>query len=146
MFKSKGLNIVFIIMAVVIFLGISSFLVMNYIKGNHTSAANDEVTIDDIVENLTVDTEEITTNLRDDDYIKVTFKIQVSNKEAKEELGKREFQVKNAIIYTLSGLTPKVLLGPKGLANLEAMLKEKLNAFLERGQVTHVYTTEKIIQ
>lgn len=133
-------------MAVIVFLGISSFFVMNYIKADHTSAAKNEVSIDDIVKNLTVDTEEITTNLKDDHYIKVMFKIQVSSKDAKDELGKREFQVKNAIIYTLSGLTPKDLQGPEGLSKLEVKLKGKVDGFLKHGQVTHVYTTEKIIQ
>nr|WP_275583919.1 flagellar basal body-associated FliL family protein [Scopulibacillus daqui] len=95
---------------------------------------------------MTFETDEMTTNMKDNHYLKVQFKIQLSNKEAKEELTDRAFQVKNTIIYILSGLTPRDLQGPKGLKNLENSIKYKVNQYLESGQVTHVYTTEKIIQ
>ncbi len=145
MFKSRGLNITFLIMGVVIFAGLVLFIVMNVIKPGDATTAKAE-NIDNIVKNLTVDTEEITTNLKDDHFIKVQFKLQASDKDTKDELTKREFQVKNAIIYTLSNLTPKDLQGSDGLNKLESLLKAKINSYLKKGHLTHVYTTEKIIQ
>ncbi|MCL1630877.1 flagellar basal body-associated FliL family protein [Sporolactobacillus sp. CPB3-1] len=72
--------------------------------------------------------------------------MRVSNKDAKEELEKRSFQVKNAVIYTVSGMEPDDVQDQEGISNLENMLKNKINGFLESGNVVHVYTTEKIVQ
>ncbi|MFC7392557.1 flagellar basal body-associated FliL family protein [Scopulibacillus cellulosilyticus] len=147
MFRSRGLKIFFIVVFSVIVIGLAGYLWFYFMDSNKIGSAKDKNNdIKYIIKNLTVDTDEITTNLKDDHYIKVQFKIQVSNKDAKKELTDREFQVKNAIIYILSGMTPRDLQGPKGLTRLENLIKSKINQDLESGQVTHVYTTEKIIQ
>jgi flagellar FliL protein len=119
-----------------------------FIMSNQAGARQDVVNpdINQIVKNLTVETGEVTTNLKDDHFIKVNFNIQVSNKEAKDELTKRLFQVKNAVIYILSGMTPNDLEDQKGIANLEKLIQSRVNDFLQNGHVTHVYTTEKIVQ
>ena len=60
-----------------------------------------EPTIDEVIK-YSVDIPEITTNLANDDYIRISFKIQTDGKKAKEELEKRIFQVNNIIILELS--------------------------------------------
>ncbi|GGL44062.1 flagellar basal body-associated FliL family protein [Sporolactobacillus putidus] len=144
MFKNRVINITFIIMTLMIIGIITVFFVMNGIAQSKSDVKNPS--IDQIVNNLTLATGEITTNISGDHFIKVDFNIQVSNSAAKDELSKRSFQVKNAVIYTVSGMTPANLQDQKGLANLENLIKNRLNSFLRSGTVTHVYTTEKIVQ
>jgi flagellar FliL protein len=103
-------------------------------------------TADQIVNDLTVETGEVTTNIKDNHFIKVSFSIQVSNKKARDELNKRSFQLKNAVIYTVSGMNAEDLQDQKGMRNLENLIKTRINEFLESGHVTRVYTTQKIVQ
>jgi flagellar FliL protein len=142
MFKSKVLNIVLLTMACLTIVAVISFYYLNH----KAESASKPPTIDDIAKNLSVETEEMTTNLADDKYIRIKFTIQVSNKEAKDELEKRQFQVKNTILYLLSNMTEKNLRGQAGLKQLESSLQQKLNALMTKGEVVHVYTTEKIIE
>ncbi|TGB00288.1 flagellar basal body-associated protein FliL [Sporolactobacillus shoreae] len=144
MFKSRGLNVLFILMILVI-IGtvVAYFMLSNYAQGKNDVQ---NPSIDEIVNDLTVDTGEITTNIQGDHFIKVDFNIQVSNKDAKDELTKRSFQVKNAVIYTVSDMTPQDLQNQKGIASLEDQIKNRINSFLDSGTVTHVYTTEKVVQ
>ncbi|MFD2616882.1 flagellar basal body-associated FliL family protein [Terrilactibacillus laevilacticus] len=146
MFKSKGMNILFTIMAIFIFVAVAGFFVVNMIHEHKTSAQKKDISIDTIVNDLTIDTEEMTTNMKDNHFANVQFKIQVSSKDAKEELTKREFQVKNAIILILSNLTPNDLQGSKGIDRLQQLIKDQINAFLKSGRVVNVYTTKKLIQ
>lgn len=112
----------------------------------HASASQKAPSIDQIVNQLSVDTDEITTNLADNKFIKIQFKIQVSNKQAKKELTERQFQVNNTILYILSNKTETDLEGQNGIKNLEEDLQSKLNQLMVSGKIVHVYTTEKLIQ
>lgn len=134
----------FIFMVLIVIGSVATFLVMS----NRASGSENIVdpNIDQIVNDLTVSTDEITTNIKDDHFAKVNFNIQVSNKNTKDELTKRMFQVKNAVIYTLSGMTAKDLQDQEGISRLENTIKSRVNGFLKSGQVTHVYTTEKVVQ
>jgi len=142
MFKSRALNIFLIILAVLTLALIGSYYYLTH-KPAPTTASP---TIDDIVANLSVDTDEITTNLKDNKFIKIKFKIQVTNKEAKKELTSRQFQVNNTILYILSNKTEQDLEGQGGLKALESTLQSKINLLMKTGKVVHVYTTEKLIQ
>ncbi|RYM07176.1 flagellar basal body-associated protein FliL [Sporolactobacillus sp. THM7-7] len=144
MFKSRGMNILFIVMVLLIVAVAAGFFVVNRMAEDKTDVVHPN--IDQIVKDLTVETGEITTNIKGDHFIKVNFNIQVSNKDAKDELTKRSFQVKNAVIYTVSGMSPNDLQDQKGIVNLERLIGDRVNGFLDSGHVTHVYTTEKIVQ
>jgi flagellar FliL protein len=98
------------------------------------------------LEELMVETDEITTNLADQAYIKIKFKIQADNKDAKAELEKRLFQVNNLIIYEISSMKTADISGQKGLVHLEGLLQEKITKLMQEGKIVRVYTTEKIIQ
>jgi len=114
-----------------------------FMKG--TEAAGGKPTADEIVEN-SVEIAEITTNLLNGDYIRISFTIQTDGKKAKEELEKRNFQVENVIIKKLSGLEAKDLEGTEGKVKLEKDLKESLSEFMEEGKIIQVYITSTIIQ
>ncbi|WP_349410505.1 flagellar basal body-associated FliL family protein [Pseudalkalibacillus sp. SCS-8] len=118
-------------------------LYLNLATGDKKAA--DELSASDIVK-LSVDTDEIMTNLADDGFAKVTFRIQVDNVKAKKELETRMFQVRNTIIYQISATKAEDLQGPKGIERLERSLKETINGFLENGKVVRVFTTERIVQ
>lgn len=137
------MNLLFTLMVLVI---IGTIIVFFFIFRQQSDGKNKGTDIDEIVNHLTVDTGEITTNIKGDHFIKLDFNIQVSSKEAKEELEKRSFQVKNAVIYTVSGMTPEDLQDQQGIAQLEGLIKKRVDGFLQSGTVTHVYTTEKIVQ
>lgn len=142
MFKSKGLNIVLLLMAILTIAAVAVFYYMNH----KTASASAPPSIEEIVKNLSVETDEITTNLKDDKFIRIKFTMQVSDKDAKAELVNRQFQVKNAILYLLSNMSEKDLSGQDGMEKLESTLQSKINALMKSGKIVHVYTTEKIIQ
>lgn len=102
-------------------------------------------TIDDVLK-VSVDIPEITTNLASDNYAKMAFKIQMDSKKAKDELTKRDFQVKNIIIEELSEKKAQDLQGEKGKLQLENDLKSKINQVMQDGKVVQVYITESLLQ
>ena len=116
-----------------------------FIYNQQETGEKNEQTIDELLK-MTVDVEEITTNLSDDAISRVSFKILTDSKEAKEELEKRDFQVKNIIILTLSEKTSGDLKGKDGQVKLEEELKEKISAILQSGKVEKVYITESLLQ
>ncbi len=143
MFKSKTLSLILIVLVVLtlILVGVYFFLIH---KSKPTTSK--EPTITQVANQLSVDTDEITTNLKDNKFIKIKFKIEVSSKAAKKELEERQFQVNNSILYILSNKTEQDLEGQKGLETLEGDLKQSLNKLMKDGTIVHVYTTEKLIQ
>lgn len=139
---NKTVRFLLIFMSVVI-IALSVGLYYFFIKG--TEAAGGKPTADEIVEN-SVEIPEITTNLLNGDYIRISFTIQTDGKKAKEELEKRNFQVENVIIKKLSGLEAKDLEGTEGKVKLENDLKESLSESMEEGKIIQVYITSTIIQ
>ena len=72
-----------------------------------------EPTIDEIIE-ASVEVPEITTNLANKQFIRLSLTIQTDNSAAAEELAKREFQIKNIVIQELSEITAQDLEGKVG--------------------------------
>lgn len=68
----------------------------------------------------------------------------LDSKDAKKEITKREFQVRNQIIKELA--TMKEADFKSGLGKLEEQLQTKLNELMTEGEVTGVYTISKILQ
>ncbi|GGH69554.1 flagellar protein FliL [Compostibacillus humi] len=99
--------------------------------------------IDEIVE-YSYQSPEITTDLDDGSFVRVQFQIITDGKKAKEEISKRDFQLKNILIKELATMTEEDF--KNGLTDLEAQLKTKLNEVMVEGQVTDVYTISKILQ
>ncbi|MFJ8261529.1 flagellar basal body-associated protein FliL [Rummeliibacillus sp. NPDC094406] len=140
--NNKLLSIMLIILVSITLIGVVAFVVMTQLnKGTASSVQN----IDDIVAE-SVDMEEITTNIADDNYVKIALKIQTSSKDAAAELTKRDFQVKSILIGELSEMSRADLEGKKGKEMLENTLKMKINELMQDGEVQQVYITSLIIQ
>lgn len=140
--NNKLVVIMFVILIAIALVGtIAVVVILNSAKNN----GNGEPSIDQILE-ASVDIQEITTNLASNDYIRISFKIQTNSKKAKQELEKREFQVRNVIIHTLSEKRSDEIQGSQGHSQLEDEIKLKINEFMQTGKVERVYITESLLQ
>lgn len=141
--KKKLLTIILIMLVAISLVGVIAVVVVT--KLSDPASTEDKPSIDEIVES-SVEIPEITTNLSGNDYIKISFMVQTDNKKAKEELEKRNFQVKNIIITELSEMKAQELTGKKGKEKLQNTLKTKINELMEEGKVEKVYITSSILQ
>ncbi|AND39399.1 MULTISPECIES: flagellar basal body-associated protein FliL [Cytobacillus] len=141
--KNNKLLMIMLMMLVAITLvgAIALVIVMKFSGEDETK----EPTIDDVLE-ASVDIPQITANLASDDYIRISFKIQTENKKAKEELQKRDFQVKNLIIQELSEMKAEDIQGKEGQIKLQEDLKTKINGLMQEGKIVQVYITESLLQ
>ncbi|MDD9312790.1 flagellar basal body-associated protein FliL [Cytobacillus firmus] len=141
--KNNKLLMIMLMMLVAITLigAIALVLVMKFSGDNETK----EPTIDEVLE-ASVDIPQVTANLANDDYIRISFKIQTENKKAKEELQKRDFQVKNLIIQELSEMKAEDIQGKEGQIKLQEDLKTKINGLMQEGKIVQVYIIESLLQ
>ncbi|MGX9133670.1 flagellar basal body-associated protein FliL [Rummeliibacillus sp. JY-2-4R] len=141
--NNKLLSIMLIILVSITLIGVVAVLVVTQLNKG-TAAANVQ-NIDDIIK-TSVDIGEITTNISGDNYVKISFKIQTTSKDAAAELTKRDFQVKSIVIEELSEMSKEDLEGKKGKEMLESNLKTKINEIMQDGEIQQVYITSYIIQ
>ena len=142
--NNKLLSIMLIILVSITLIGVVAVVVITQLNKGTTTASSVQ-NIDDIVAE-SVDIDEITTNIADDNYVKIALKIQTSSKDAASELKKRDFQVKSILIAELSEMSKADLEGKKGKEMLENTLKTKINELMQDGEVQQVYITSYIIQ
>lgn len=128
-------------LAVLIIIAIAAFVVILNINEQNKNV--EEFTIDDIVE-YSYQSPEITTDLEDGNFVRIQFQIITDSKEAKEEISKRDFQLKNILIKELSTLDKEAF--KSGLSELEKNLQVKLNGLMTEGNIIDVYTTDKVLQ
>ncbi|MFE4140947.1 flagellar basal body-associated protein FliL [Peribacillus sp. YIM B13472] len=141
--KKNLMSIMLIILVAITLVGVIAVVVVT--KLSDPTSAEDKPSIDEIVKS-SVEIPEITTNLAGNDYIKISFMVLTENKKAKEELEKRNFQVKNIIITELSEMKAEELTGKKGKEKLQEALKTRMNELMEEGKVEKVYITSSIQQ
>lgn len=144
MFKNKLLNIMLIILIVLTLLGAVAFAVLWYLKKDPSTEVK-EPTIDEIIAR-SVDVEEITTNLQDNGFIVIKLRVQTDSEDAKVELEKRDFQVKNILIQELSSMKSDQFKNKEGLQEIEDLMKLRINELMQDGTVEKVYITNRIIQ
>jgi len=141
--NKKLINIILILITSISLIGITTLVVMNqYIKGLQ---GNQEPTIDQVLE-ATVDISEITTNLKSDNIVQISLKMETTDKKAKEELEKRDFQVRDIVISVLSNMEAKELEGQNGITILKEKIKNNVNKLMQNGEVKQVYITSFILQ
>lgn len=142
--KSKLLTVTLIILVTITLIGVIALaLVWQFNKGDESKT--EEPSIDAIIES-SVDIPEITTNLSNKQFIRLSLKVQTDNPKAAEELEKREFQVKNIVLHELSEITSQELEGKVGKQTFEESLKSLLNPLMQSGEIEHVYIVSYIIQ
>lgn len=142
MLKNKLFMIMTVMLAAILLVGAVAATVIY--KMNNTAEAKGP-TIDEVLED-SVDIPQLTTNLASDDYIRISFKIQTDSTDAKDEVQKRDFQVKNIIIQELSEKQAKDLQGKEGKLQLENTLKDRINHLMKDGKVVKVYITDSLLQ
>lgn len=104
------------------------------------------LTADEIAE-LSLDTEVITTNLATpSSYAVVQFNILSGDKKAKEELTKRQPEVRAAAIATVAGMEKDELIGTEGIALLQDGMAENLESLIGKGKIERVLITEFKVQ
>lgn len=126
---------------IITIIGVVALVLVMNLSGKAKESA--EPSIDEIVEN-SFNTDEITTDLRNDRFVLVQFRIVTDSKKARVELQKREFQLKNILIKQLSKMSVDDF--KTGIVNLENMIQTRLNELMQGGKVTGVYTIKKVVQ
>lgn len=128
-------------LVVLLVIAIASLVVVLNVVGE--SEQGDAQSIDDIV-NYSYESPEITTDLEDGVFVRIQFQIVTDGKSALKEVEKRDFQLKNIIIKELATKTEEDF--KSGLSDIEQVIKSRLNELMEEGQITEVYTINKILQ
>jgi flagellar FliL protein len=125
---------------ITILLGGTMVIVILWYGGDEATLSS---TVDDMVE-YSYETPEVTTDLADGSFVRIQFQVITDGKNAKEEISKRDFQLKNLLIKELAVMDEDSF--RSGLSELEKILEAKLNDLMTEGKVTDVYTTSKILQ
>lgn len=124
--NKKLLGIMMTIILAIAVLGTAAFFV---IKGSASEKdQNAEPSIDEVL-------------------VRLSIKLETDSKEAKEELEKRDFQIKDSVISLLANTNADELEGQKGKEKFKEQLKEKLNTnYMKEGKVKTVYITSFNLQ
>ncbi|HJA40944.1 MAG TPA: flagellar basal body-associated FliL family protein [Firmicutes bacterium] len=93
-----------------------------------------------------VDIPEIMTNLKNDSYIKIAFKLQTDGVKAAEELTQRIYQFNDIVIKEALQYSAEDLQNKEQLLQFQDALLSQINAYMQNGKVTKVFITSKIIQ
>lgn len=139
--NNKLLTIMLIILVTITLFGVIVVVLLTQLNKEKP----DGPTIDEIIES-SVDIPEITTNLADGSFVRITLKIQASDKKGGEELFKRDFQVKNIVIQELSEMEEEALEGKQGKITFQDAIKSQVNELMQEGEVTQVYITSYVLQ
>ena len=142
--KNKVLTMSLIILITITLVGAIASILIWQLKSDG-GATGKEPTIDEIIES-SVEVPEITTNLANKQFIRLSLTIQTDNPKAAEELAKREFQIKNIVIQELSEITAQDLEGKVGKQAFQESIKSLINPLMQAGEVEQVYIVSYIIQ
>ncbi|MDX8362245.1 flagellar basal body-associated protein FliL [Cytobacillus sp. IB215316] len=140
--KNRLYTLMIIMLATFTIVGLILLFVLLDIGDKDVEAAP---TIDEIIDN-SMDMDDITTNLLDEGFIRVSFKIETDSKGSKKELQKRDFQVRNIIIQEISEMKAEQFSGKEGKIYLEEKLMNKINELMQDGNVNRVYITSFLLQ
>ncbi|MEI4524306.1 flagellar basal body-associated protein FliL [Priestia megaterium] len=143
MFKNKLISKMIIIMFSLTLIG--SIAVIVTLKYTEQASTEKGPSIDDVIK-ASVDVTDIKTNLKSNNYISISFKIQMDSKKAAAELQKRDFQVRDIIIKRLSDMSAQDFEGMQGLSTLETDIAKQIDQLMENGHVVKIYTTSKVLQ
>jgi flagellar protein FliL len=142
-FKNKLISKMIIIMLSLTLIG--SIAVIVTLKYTGQASTEKGPSIDDVIK-ASVDVTDIKTNLKSNNYISISFKIQMDSKKAAAELQKRDFQVRDIIIKKLSDMSAQDFEGTQGLSTLETDIAKQIDQLMENGHVVKIYTTSKVLQ
>ncbi|MEM5015277.1 flagellar basal body-associated protein FliL [Metabacillus indicus] len=142
--NKKLMTIMLVIITSITLVGVTALVIVTNFMGT-ADAKEKEPSIDDVIAH-SYDLPEITTNLSSDNIVRLSFKLETDSKKAKEELEKREFQVRDIIISELSSISAEELDGKEGMNAFKKTVQKQVNELLQKGKIKKVYTTSYIIQ
>jgi len=96
-----------------------------------------------------VDLEDFVVNITDREktrYLKVSITLEAADKKTKNEVDNRLPQVRDSIIFQISGKTYDQLRDLQGKKQLQAELIQSLNQLLDKGRVKRLFFTEFVVQ
>lgn len=96
-----------------------------------------------IDQDLSVTTDEITTDLKDDHFVRIQFQLVTDSEDATSELENKLFQAHNILIKELAIKTSEEI---KNMNAIENEVKEQLNMIMTQGQIIDVHIINKVIQ
>lgn len=152
----KMLPWVIMILVVVTLIVVAAFLIWNnlFIDPNANPSDRARQSVEDVqgnrmppekVKALSVEINDVLTNLASGDFIKISFVFELSNENAKEEFELLDFKVRAIINQTLADMMPDDVRGSWGMDNLGTTLMNKINQELDRGNVRQVNITALVI-
>ncbi|AEH53201.1 flagellar basal body-associated protein FliL [Weizmannia coagulans] len=139
---NKMVRIMLVMISVILLAGIITIVVI-YKSNEATNATGPN--IDEVVDS-SVDIDTMTTNLKDNHIVQIAIKIEGNDKKAKEELTKRDFQIKDIMIDELSNMNMQDLQSEQGKQKFKTDIKNRLNKMMQDGEVVNVYITSFVIQ
>ncbi|WNC12537.1 flagellar basal body-associated FliL family protein [Brevibacillus brevis] len=150
MFQNRLFNMALIIIIAISLLGVISFVLwQTYLSPAAQSASGAEEQLEPLsakeMQEYSVDTGEITTNLLTNNYMIVRFTITADSSKSKAELEQRLPQVNQVIIKTLAGLTPEDIKGTEGVNKLEAKIMNEVSSLMQDGKIVQVVTTKRVL-
>lgn len=152
----KMLPWVIMILVVVTLIVVAAFLIWNnlFIDPNANPSDRARQAVEDVqgtrmppekIKELSVEINDVLTNLASGDFIKISFVFELSNENAKEEFELLDFKVRAIINQTLADMMPEDVRGSQGMDNLGTTLMNKINQELDRGNVRQVNITALVI-
>jgi flagellar protein FliL len=79
-------------------------------------------------------------------YLKISIQLELSNQQASQELGRRNVEVRDAVLMILSSKEYNDIGNAMGKMVLKRELLARLNKILRDGQVKEIYFTEFLVQ
>lgn len=147
MFQNKILNIVLIVLIALSLLAIVSVLAYMLLgDGESDQEEKPRIISGSEVQELTYNTEKITTNLADGRMIILSLSFLAENKRAREEIAQRMVQVNDMIITSLHSQTRKDFETTEGLEAYKLLILQRVNQLMERGTIIDVFYIDKVIQ
>ena len=148
MIQNKLLNIILIILIALSLLAIAGALIyMLVFDGKTSTEALEQKGLSGAeVQELSITTEKITTNLADRRMIILSLSFLADNKKSKEELEQRMVQLKDIIITTLHSQTREDFETTEGLEAYKLLILQKINEIMEQGKIIDVFYVDKVIQ
>lgn len=133
------------IISLLLLVAVSGAIIWQLFKEPKEPALSESLSAKEL-EEYTLETEELTTNLAERGLVLLQFQLQANSSQAKEELELRMPQIRHLIIRTVSDRTLSDIKGSEGINDLEETIQEELNQLIQTGRVTKVYTTKILTQ
>lgn len=155
MFK-KMLPWVIMFLVVITLIVVAAFLLWDKLFSDTAAGPNDVArqSVEEIesarlsaeeIKELSVDMNDMLTNLTTGDFIKISFTFVLSSEKAKSEFELLDFKIKHIVNLTLADLSPDDVKGSQGYDLLSSTLINRINQELREGKVREVLITNLVI-